>query len=46
MQEHVAVDDPGFCIIKHSPLDTCRMAAQQTVNMYFSKARLKKGPLR
>ena len=31
-QEHVAVDDPGFCIIiKHSPLD--RMAAQQTVTL-------------
>ena len=29
LQEHVAVDDPGFCIIKHSPLD--RMPAQQTV---------------
>ena len=29
LQEHVAVDDPGFCIIKHSPLD--RVAAQQTV---------------
>ena len=30
LQEHVAVDDPGFCIIiKHFPLD--RMAAQQTV---------------
>ena len=32
LQEHVAVDDPGFCIImKHSPLD--RMAAQQTVTL-------------
>lgn len=27
LQEHVAVDDPGFHIIKHSPLD--RMAAQK-----------------
>ena len=31
LQEHVAVDDPGFCIIKHYPLD--RMAAQQTVTL-------------
>jgi len=31
LQEHVAVDDPGFCIIKHSPLN--RTAAQQTVTL-------------
>ena len=31
LQEHVAVDDPGFCIIKHFPLD--RMPAQQTATL-------------
>ena len=31
LQEHVAIDDPGFCIIKPSLLD--KMAAQQTVTL-------------